>query len=622
MMPENIRESVVQSRELVFRELGKLFAELEASVERADLIAEIDRAILRSTFSPKEVFDLIVQKCLSKTGCRHGQVVRYRRNRLTVASCSDPTRIGQELPLANSLCGLAIRTKQTQHCADVTQLAPGSYVRFHDDTASELVVLIKPEHSSRILGVVDLERQEVGEFDASARAFADLVARQAAITIEHTETWSGVKMLYEISTSLLSGKLKLEETYQTILDSILEGLDYEHGQILRLRDQEFVILASSRKSDIGLRPGKDNSVCGRYLIVEEGREILVVDDLGNSVYRNYYLGLLHAESGEPMRSEMIVPLIENDRLIGALNIESTQVGVFSDLEKSLLGVVCSLMASAISATFARRQRLNRARTEAANVALTQLGTVAQSFLHRFANNIGDARGKLLELKEVLPSGALPALRGGSIPATSFISDITDKLSQAGEAIDEFSDRFNPTHPRFQLKELDFEDVAKCAFEAARKRYSDQTIIFEFESQLPSAGSRTPEDVRSQPVCLLSEEIYEVIENLLNNSVQAILARATGFNEGVICMVLDLPDPFHARLRIEDNGVGIPEPNRSRIFEFGFTTKKHRPFGGGLGLWFCDLYVRQRGGDIDFVPRSGGGSIFQVTLPTVLAAADE
>jgi hypothetical protein len=62
-----------------------------------------------------------------------------------------------------------------------------------------------------------------------------LLAGQAAIAIAHTQTWAGVRMLYEISTSLLSGTVALEETYQTILNAILEDSTFEHGQILRTR---------------------------------------------------------------------------------------------------------------------------------------------------------------------------------------------------------------------------------------------------------------------------------------------------------------------------------------------------------------------------------------------------
>src|ERR1035438_1614735 len=118
-MDEGTPRKIAHSKDLVLNELESLYSEILSGIERTELIAEIDRAILRSTFSPSEVLDVIVQKCLSKIGCHHGQVVEYRRNRLIVTASSDSTRIGQELPLQHSLCGLAIKSGATQHCPDL-----------------------------------------------------------------------------------------------------------------------------------------------------------------------------------------------------------------------------------------------------------------------------------------------------------------------------------------------------------------------------------------------------------------------------------------------------------------------------------------------------------------------
>jgi len=613
-------DRLASSRTLLLAEVEKLFEELKASAERTQLIAEIDRAILRSTFSPNEVFELIVQKCLQKTGCRHGQIVEYRRNRLIVTASTDPTRVGQELPMDRSLCGTAIKELATQHCPEVAKLPAESYVRFHGDTASELVVLIKPEQTAWIMGVLDLEREVLGDFGPNAIAFAELLARQAAIAITNTRTWSGTKILYEISTSLLSGSLALEDSYQRILDSVLDVFDFEHGQILRLIGDEFVILASSRKEDVGLRAGRHNSVCGRYLIEEHGRDLLVLNNIEESEYREYYLRLLHSED-QPMRSEMIVPLIDNKRLVGALNIESTQIDMFSDLDRNLLGIVGGLMVAAISATFSRRRAVSLSRTEVANVALTQLGDVAQSFLHRFANGIGDSRARLLELMPLLPSTPDPGLRRGSISVSSFVSSIADRLADAGKTLAEFGDRFDPTRPRFQLIEFDLEQVARVALDQARARHATYSVSFEFISRVPSGTGRSAEDVRGKPICMLSEQIYEIIENLLNNAVEAIQEKGTHFSAGQVSMLVELQDAFHARIEITDNGVGIAAGNQDRVFEFGYTTKKNRQSRGGIGLWFCDLYIRQRGGTISCASRVGEGTTFEIVLPTVLAEAE-
>jgi signal transduction histidine kinase len=265
--------------------------------------------------------------------------------------------------------------------------------------------------------------------------------------------------------------------------------------------------------------------------------------------------------------------------------------------------------------------VSRSRTEAANVALTQLGHVTQKFLHNFGNDIGDSRSRLLELIPLLPSESLPGLRRGKIPVSSFVAGIADKLAEAGKILVEFSDRFDPKHPRFQLMEFDLEQVAKVALDQAIARHAAHSISFEFISRVPSGTGSSAEDVRGKPICMLSEQIYEIIENLLNNAVEAIQEKGPGFSTGQVSMLVELQDAFHARLEIRDNGVGIAIGDQDRVYDFGFTTKENRQSRGGIGLWFCDLYIRQRGGAISFMSKVGEGTTFEIVLPTVLADAE-
>lgn len=65
------------------------------------------------------------------------------------------------------------------------------------------------------------------------------------------------------------------------------------------------------------------------------------------------------------------------------------------------------------------------------------------------------------------------------------------------------------------------------------------------------------------------------------------------------------------LEVEDNGSGIPEELREKIFDFHFTT---RTDGSGLGLPICRRLVEQAGGTLSFLSRVGAGTTFTVMLP--------
>jgi len=64
--------------------------------------------------------------------------------------------------------------------------------------------------------------------------------------------------------------------------------------------------------------------------------------------------------------------------------------------------------------------------------------------------------------------------------------------------------------------------------------------------------------------------------------------------------------------VADRGPGIPEADRERVFEPFYSTRDST----GLGLSICHTIVRQHDGELEVVPREGGGSVFRMRLPMI------
>jgi two-component system cell cycle sensor histidine kinase/response regulator CckA len=110
-------------------------------------------------------------------------------------------------------------------------------------------------------------------------------------------------------------------------------------------------------------------------------------------------------------------------------------------------------------------------------------------------------------------------------------------------------------------------------------------------------------------------LEQIVLNLVTNARDAIAG------SGHIRVALDraaAPVPT-ARLRVEDDGVGIDEAVAGRIFEPFFTTK---PLGQGTGLGLATVQgsVTQLGGSIRVESRPGRGTTFEILLPLTVPSA--
>ncbi|PKL51331.1 MAG: ATP-binding protein [Candidatus Riflebacteria bacterium HGW-Riflebacteria-2] len=112
-----------------------------------------------------------------------------------------------------------------------------------------------------------------------------------------------------------------------------------------------------------------------------------------------------------------------------------------------------------------------------------------------------------------------------------------------------------------------------------------------------------------------DEIHQVLLNLIVNSAHAITEKKdTGrYDRGTITVkTKSLGD--QVEIRVEDDGAGITEENRNKIFMADFTTKKAGA-GTGFGLSLVRHIVEIRHhGNICFESVPGSGTVFTVVLP--------
>jgi nitrogen fixation/metabolism regulation signal transduction histidine kinase len=103
------------------------------------------------------------------------------------------------------------------------------------------------------------------------------------------------------------------------------------------------------------------------------------------------------------------------------------------------------------------------------------------------------------------------------------------------------------------------------------------------------------------------QLIRVVTNLIKNGIQSIPDDAE--NPKIIVNVTS--EGSMVIIRVRDNGVGISDENKSKVFEPKFTTKTS---GMGLGLAMVKNIVETYNGTITFISEKGKGTTFTVTFP--------
>ncbi|WNB89965.1 ATP-binding protein [Glutamicibacter protophormiae] len=135
-----------------------------------------------------------------------------------------------------------------------------------------------------------------------------------------------------------------------------------------------------------------------------------------------------------------------------------------------------------------------------------------------------------------------------------------------------------------------------------------------------------------PLAVEPTDLVSVVGNLVDNAVEAaaqhcggaasvgIEAETGAGNDEPPAVEVELmtsQDGAHVHVTVADNGPGIPEEERERIFERGVTSKTDTPSGHGVGLELVRRIVTAWGTDVTV--HRDAGAVFTVDIPAVAPA---
>jgi sigma-B regulation protein RsbU (phosphoserine phosphatase) len=251
-------------------------------------------------------------------------------------------RPGLRLRPGEGIVGAAALTREVVFVPDVSR--DPRYVSFFPGVVAELALPLV--HQERLVGVLNIEGPASEPFTPSARTALQVLASHLAVAIENATLYREARWYADLLATLHEiGKetasiLDLDLLLQRLAEIVRRVVDYETLGVLLLDEarQELVL----RKA-VNFGPGLERTrikvsegLCGAAVRM---REPVLVGDVRTDPR---YVGLV-AET----RSELVVPLVRQDRVIGVLDLESPRLDRFSDRDVKVLLPLASQVAIAI-----------------------------------------------------------------------------------------------------------------------------------------------------------------------------------------------------------------------------------------------------------------------------------
>jgi signal transduction histidine kinase len=178
-------------------------------------------------------------------------------------------------------------------------------------------------------------------------------------------------------------------------------------------------------------------------------------------------------------------------------------------------------------------------------------------------------------------------KNGNIKVDEFSKSLIQQIDVMSSIAGAFSDFAKMPEQRKEL--LNLNQLIETSLEIFDKKF----INFSYDSNKVLAN-------------LDKSQLIRVLTNLVKNAIQSVPKERTP----VIDVYLS-DSTAHAIIKISDNGSGIDEEIKLKIFEPRFTTKSS---GMGLGLSIISNIIKSFGGTIEFETKMNIGTTFTITLP--------
>ncbi len=489
-----------------------------------------------------------------------------------------------------------------------------------------------------LIGIV--HRIRVEHIQATRHILEELVTERTQELQANTEklaaSYQSVKTLSSIGqkiTATLNLEKILTTVYQhvnSLMDATIFGVSLYHTETQEIEYKFFV--ENGVRVPIMSRVADPQTSFTAWCL--KNRQEILINDVSTE-YQRYLTVLPPPISGQLCQSLIYIPLVVEDRVIGACTVQSFARNTYTVYHLDILRTLAGYTAIALDnyTAYNHLKDLNRKILEAQQELqsrqeqliktekMASLGELMAGVAHEiknplnYVNNFADLSTELLdELKDELEI----ALKEPSQANPADIGDLLSQISTNMQAVARHGKRAASiiqgmlNYSRQQTGEKMPTDINTLLDEYLKLCYHG----FRAKDHSFNATLKCDYDSAIGRIEIAPQDISRVFINLISNSCYSTCEKkkrsGSSYNPEICVSTRALSDMIE--IRIYDNGLGISQEAAAKIFEPFFTTK---PIGQGTGLGLPishDIIVNGHGGTIRVDSREDNYAEFVIHIP--------
>ncbi|QFS48337.1 trifunctional serine/threonine-protein kinase/ATP-binding protein/sensor histidine kinase [Nostoc sphaeroides] len=455
--------------------------------------------------------------------------------------------------------------------------------------------------------------------------------------------------IFKVSQAL-SSEIQLEQLLTTLLQVVMENAGAKKAALLVLEQGNLVVKAVATINE-GVTlvsvplSSSQNIPIALVNYVKHSLKTVVLDD---ATVKNDFITDQYLMQQQP-KSVLCTPILRHGQLIGLLYLENKlTIGAFTSDRLEVIQLLCAQAAISLenarlyqeSQNYAHQLERSLQKLEHTQLQMVQnekmatLGNLVAGVAHEINNPIGFLKGSLNNAKEYTqdllahiqcyqqhyPNPAIAVIEHGEEIDLEFLTEdlpkLVDSMKVASGRIEDIS-----TSLRTFSRADTTEKVACNLHEGIESTLLILKYRLKANEKRPAIEVIT-EYGKLPPVKCFLGQLNQVFMNILANAIDALDTSGEGLSfaeveaerQQILIHTEVSSEQNMVLIRIKDNGQGIPEEIRSRIFDHLFTTKEVGK-GTGLGLAIARQIVEEtHNGRLSCNSVLGEGTEFVIEIP--------